>query len=185
MNKTLKLSAIVLLLIFGVGYLLSPYIIIYEYERAINARDFAAVAEYIDFPALRESVKNSLRAKLMNENTKPGSDDPGMRFIFESELGPKMIDRAVDNMFTPEGFVSLMNGKMNELDGKISHQLSPGAIAIPASREERSMGYQSLNRFVLKSRARGASTGNGELIFARHGLFSWKLLAFGQQGWSN
>lgn len=101
-TATRPLLALVLAL--ALGYLASPYISFWRFTRAVKTNDRAALERYIDFPALRGSLKAELhghlpKAKDRKKNTLSG---------FIDRVAPDLIDQLVDAFVTPDGIVALL-----------------------------------------------------------------------------
>lgn len=60
------------------------------------------VSEYVDFPALRESIRAQIQGRLMSKWQAEASDNPfaGLGAL----LATSMVDRAVDAIVTPQMF---------------------------------------------------------------------------------
>ncbi len=93
-------------------YLLSPYVSLWSLRTALETGDDRSLATHVDFPSVRASLKEQLRARL----TKSGraEKDPGVGgSVFGAAadaLTSLMVDRAVDTLVTPSGLRALLAG---------------------------------------------------------------------------
>ncbi len=115
---------IALLLALVLGYAASPYVSFWFFTRAIEANDRAALEGYVDFPAVRQSLKYELRGRL------PKAAEPGKSAdAFEglvARLAPSLIDQLVDAFVTPEGLAALISNPEIAREAKAK---DPAALA--------------------------------------------------------
>jgi hypothetical protein len=75
MSKRVAAIVVAIGLLWGGAYYGSPYWAVHQMQAAARAGEGDRLAGYIDFPAVRESIKSQLQAKLMkqmqNDNVKP------------------------------------------------------------------------------------------------------------------
>lgn len=159
----------------------SPVMAMRNMQQAIDRGDGAALADYVDFPALRENLKNTFTAKLMVGDGKEKQD--GMNAMVAA-FGSMVIGKMVDMMITPEGLAQVMRGKQPSKDrpeakagkGKPGRQTAPAEDATRARKEvEREWRYESWNRVVVSTREKGSDEPPLALVLQRHGLAEWKL----------
>ncbi len=87
-------------------YLASPYISFWRFTKVLRAKDRSAMQSYVDFPAVRESLKEQLRAKIPKSDAPAATPD---RFAGLLErLAPALIDQLVDAFITPDGLAALI-----------------------------------------------------------------------------
>ncbi len=89
------------------GYAASPYYAVYALHRALREADAAQLAERIDFPALRASVKEELDARLLRETANPQGFPDRVFGKIAAALGPKIVDYVVESYVTPAGIAEL------------------------------------------------------------------------------
>ena len=94
--RGIALICVVLLLLYGV----SPYFSFWRFTVALRAGDAAALSSYVDFPAIRASLKKQLVARFARGAT-------GHKRW--SKLGPTLIDAIVDAYATPDGLAALIS----------------------------------------------------------------------------
>ena len=152
----------------------SPYMAVRGMQDAAQRRDAVALSDYVDFPALRESLKASLNAKLLETMAKSGDGSPGAALgtAMAQAFGGMIVNSFVDAAVSPEGLAMLMQGERPKLDK------TAGVPDKPKQEVETYMGYEAYDRFVIKPKP---SSGKAEepvaMVFRRHGLATWKLSA--------
>lgn len=156
----------------------SPFIALRAMQSAIERRDAPALADYVDFPALRENLKNTFTAKLMAGDG--SGKDSGMNAMVAA-FGSVLIGKLVDAMITPEGLAELMRGKPL---GAAKAGASGKKATAPATSDtrrpemEQTWRYETWNRVVVSTRERGSASPAASLVLERHGLANWKLTGF-------
>jgi len=158
-------------------YYASPYWAVHQMKKAVRTRDAAALSHYVDFPAVKESLKASFSAQL---NQKMGGEKENNPLV---ALGMAMVGAVlnpfIDTLVSPEGLATMMNGNKpdptnpqvptdsTEHDGKPNHHKKPNV----------KMGYESPNRFVVRVSPKEKQDQEIDFVFLREGLLSWKLSA--------
>jgi hypothetical protein len=169
MTKTTKILITAFLLVFGTWFLFTPYIAVNGMKSAAEARDAAKLSSYVNFPALKESLKASFNAKLASEVTKEKNENPF------TPLGAMMaaafINPLIDALVTPESLAMMIKGD-KPLPGKNSTQTQQSN-----SDADIAMSYEGFDRFVVTVKKKGETGEPVALVFNRDGMFSWKLSA--------
>lgn len=140
--KALK-SLVFLALLLGTGYLIAgPYITVARLQRAVAAKDEAALARHVDFAAVRESVKAQFSAMVLE---RMGAEENSLFAALGTALAPTMIGPVVDAYLTPEGLVEIINGDLPG-DGE-GAEVSDGSLLRDAK-----LSYESIDRFAVTTR---------------------------------
>ena len=147
----------------------SPYYALHQIKTALAERNAEALAEHVDFPALRASVKAQLETSMARSiEATAGSGNP-LAALGQS-IASAMLGKMVDTMVSPAGVVALVN------KSAVSPQASDTADA-PADgarkKADYSAGYAGVNTFVV--RAKDGNAQEGALVLQRHGVWGWKL----------
>lgn len=92
----------------------SPYWTLYQLKNAYDAKDANVINAHIDFPKLRDNVKNqltpTLTAKVQTVIQLPIMQ--ALKIDFHGEaLVQKMVNQAVDNTVTENGVATLLSGQ--------------------------------------------------------------------------
>lgn len=197
------LIVIAVIAALGFGYA-SPYMALNKLKRAADARDAQTVNEYVDFPALRESLKQQVTGLLTRRLDTQGNGNPFA--AIGAMIGAALIGPLVDAYATPDGVAALLNGmpprgNPGERPPVPSAADTPPAAAAPAPEPappapgntansaanngnsatppqppQTTAGYRGLNEFVVTYQ-HGAGDARYSAILRREGLFTWKLAA--------
>lgn len=156
--------------LFAFYVVAAPYITVHQMKSAAENHDGEALSEHIEFPSVRQSLKDQMNAMF----AKKMAEDEGMKGNPFAALGAAfagvMVDQVVDAYVTPAGITQLMAGEKPKpgtdqaSDGSGSSNSKPLANA--------SMSYESLDKFVV--RVKGDDGEEGKFILRRRGL-GWKL----------
>jgi hypothetical protein len=195
-RQTQVACAIIVIITFGAASFASPFWAMRQLRAAAAAGDPAALEKYVDFPALRESVKTELQATViapMVANSKL-KDSPiaGLGAM----MATAMLGPVVDSMVSPAGIAKMVQGHpeaMGAAPPDASEPASPATqSATPAaapttsapdssSQAERKAvvhpvsHYDGLSHFVVTYDVDGSTAKSAQLILRRDGPFSWKL----------
>ena len=190
------LVVIVVVAVLGYGYA-SPYLALDRLKRAADARDAQTVSEYVDYPALRESLKEQIGGLLTRRIEARASGNP--LAALGAMIGVALIGPLVDAYATPDGVAALLNGMPPRGD---LHQRPPApqdtgtsppagaadstpvpaaptpatAATAPPQPPQTTAGYRGLNEFAVTYQ-HGVGDARYSAILRREGLFSWKLAA--------
>jgi hypothetical protein len=112
MSRTSKSVLIVLIVavistVLGFVYA-SPYIALDRMKRAADARDAETVNKYVDFPLLRESLKEQVGGLLTRRIDVQKSGNP--LALLGAMIGAALIGPLVDSYATPDGVAAILNG---------------------------------------------------------------------------
>ncbi|MFJ2993490.1 DUF2939 domain-containing protein [Pandoraea sp. NPDC087047] len=109
---------VVLGLLFG-----TPYYTLWRARDAANARDATTLSSYVDYPAVRESLKTNLHDELSRQMDKQRNNAFGALAL---ALGGWVSDRVVEALLTPEAVAAMLRGDSTGL---------PPAPGAPAPRD--------------------------------------------------
>jgi hypothetical protein len=169
MSGKAKFYVIAVLIAFGAWFFFTPHLAVRGMRSAIEEKDAVELSNYVDFPALKESLKASLSARLASEVAKEKEGNPFA--ILGAAMGEAFIKPMIDVLVTPESLAMIMKG--------INPQPTESTEPSKSSDEDidTSMSYESCNRFVVMVKKKGPAAEPLVLVFHRDGLFSWKLSA--------
>ena len=193
-KKPVAITVAVAMVVAVLGYAYaSPYIAVKHMKAAADARDAVALNEYVDYPALRLSLKQQVGDELHRRVEGQHSSNPLL--ILGAVIGAALIGPLVDAYATPEGVAALLSGmpptgKPGDRphapppaeSGAQSTQSAPAPAPAtsgnpaPEARPVTTTGYRGLNEFAL-TWDRSDTGEHYAAILQRHGLFSWKLSA--------
>ena len=170
--------AVVLLLIVASAYLYAtPYLTARSLRNALASGDADAVERYVNFPALRENLKQQIHAELAMQMA--GEDQNpfhGIVKALSSNLATGFVDRLVDSLVTPEGIRLLYAGNdTSSQDTNPGPAEMQGDSSVQNKQPEYGLMYRSLNSFIIvvENEPEGP-----KLVMTRPGLFSrWEVTA--------
>ena len=172
MKKWLLATILILLVAMG-GYVVAgPYLAIHGISKAIEQRDTARLARYVDFPSLRVNLK----AQLSDYVVRRGGPELQSSVFGAVALGiaGNLAGAGVDTMVTPAGIAALLQGQ-GLWKRAIGDTVGGDAYAPPAPAKPLQGArhrYESLSRFTATTYTRDGK----EIVFvlSRDGL-RWKL----------
>ncbi|ACD16178.1 DUF2939 domain-containing protein [Paraburkholderia phytofirmans] len=200
-TKPLIVTLVVIVVIAALGFAYaSPYIALNNLKRAADARNAQTVNQYVDFPALRESLKEQVAGLLTRRLGAHSNGNP--LAAIGAMIGVALIGPLVDAYATPDGVAALLNGMPPRGDPGERPPAPPAASnppdaaataaapaappagnaangnadATPPQPPQTTAGYRGLNEFVVTYQ-HGAGDARYSAIFQREGVFTWKLAA--------
>jgi flagellar basal body-associated protein FliL len=167
-SKSVVIALVVVIVVAMLGVIYaSPYIALDRLKRAADARDAQTVNQYVDFPLLRESLKDQVGQLLTRKIDIQKSGNP--LAIIGAMIGAALIGPLVDSYATPDGVAAILNG--------IPPRGDPGEKPpVPKPPPQTTAGYRSFNTFAVNYQ-HGTGDARYSAILRRYGLFSWKLVA--------
>ncbi|MDW3683020.1 DUF2939 domain-containing protein [Cupriavidus sp. CV2] len=184
MNKPVKAAIAAVIVVAATSYA-SPYWAIYQMRSAIEARDADKFSRYVDYPALRESLKAQLTLSLQQKLGTPALQNTPFAGIGQA-IGLAVINTMIDTMVSPAGVMALMAGEKPASTPQPKPPAPPAPVenkgepARPAKKEEEaakdalkySLSYRALNTVEAS-----ATKDNGDRILiglTRQGIWTWK-----------
>jgi Protein of unknown function (DUF2939) len=152
----------------GVYY--SPYLTLNKMRNATENQNIDALAQEINFPELRASIKENVKAQVLKQLAGAESGTSGKLSTpkITPEQVEKMVNPMVDKLVTPEGLEQSIDNKV------------PGAkidlanLDRDIAKSDIQMGYESIDRFVVHITDKVDRSKDVSLILKRDGL-AWKL----------
>lgn len=147
----------------------TPHLAVKRLQAAAEAGDREALAELVDFPSVRASVKEEVR-QAMAEKIGKEDDNPFARF--GAALAGMMVDPLVDSFVTPGGIAAAVSGERPSVGKEGRERAEKAARDVEVTR-----GYEGVDTFVLHFRDRDDGRERMALVMRREGLAEWKLSA--------
>lgn len=168
MKKILWIMIIALIAI--VGYAAAgPHITLEKIKTGIVENDSEQLAENIEFPKLRQNMKEQFNAGIMQQTAPELQNNPFA--AFGMALAGKMVDGLVDAFVTPASLANVMEGK-KQYSSSSNKQETPEEKKAKLFKNAR-YSYDSLDKFsIWMPNEQGGET---RFVLARQGL-SWKLV---------
>ena len=168
MKKGLIVVAVLVVLALA-AYVASPFFYVSSLKSAFLAGDSTKLADLVDFPALRDSLKEQV-ATILTQQTKESPDSNQSPFAaLTAFVGPTFLNRAVDMYCTPDAIAAMVK-KSKELQG--NNRSFSSFIKIPGPTDLdwsklKDVSFTGPNSFRI---------GTGDItLFARLEGFGWKL----------
>jgi hypothetical protein len=149
----------------------SPYIALHQIGKAVERQDAQAVSGYVDFPALRESIKGQMMARLQAQM---GSASPSSNPLagFGQQLAQGLVNQFTEALVSPDGVMLLLQkGKPGKPTDVAAAGVGVDTQGGPA-RKDYSVEYQGWSKVFVHPRGEP-----GGFVFRREGLMGWKLVA--------
>ena len=202
-GRPLLIALIVIVVVAALGYAYaSPYIALDRLKRAADSRDVETVNSYVDYPALRDSLKLQVTGLLTRRLDVQHNGNP--LAAIGAMIGVALIGPLVDAYATPDGVAALLNGIPPRGEPGERPPPPPAARAdnptpnspqtpapapsqanansnTPPQPPQTTAGYRGVNEFVV-SYQHGVGDTRYAAIFRRQGLFTWKLSAVDLNG---
>lgn len=183
-NRFLIGAGVAAALVLAAVYFASPILALKGLTDAAKAGNRDALAERVDFPAVRESLKIQLKAVM----TRSFAQDPALRDNPFAALGQMLmvgvVDKAVDAYATPDAIAAMVaNSRPPKEISAAPGQAPPPEAAAPTepapdkAKMETRYAYQGLNHFRVSYHEHGKSEDSDfRLLLERQGFFKWKLV---------
>jgi hypothetical protein len=131
-----------------------PYMTIRAIQHAVKAQDAGELAEQVDFPALRASLKAQMVDELIRQAGPDVQSNPFGAIAMTMATG--VVNGLVDGMVNPAGLSAVMQGKRLWKNSQESFQRPPldaNGEPLPQARErlpleDAKMRYESTSRFT-------------------------------------
>lgn len=190
---TLKKRGIaVLVVIFCAWYYATPYLAFSAMKAAADKKDAQALSEYVDYPAVRESLKATFKAKMAGELVKGGANANPFAAL-GMMLAGTLVDTMVDAMITPQGLANLMSADQSApmVHAPSKPQQETQTLLPTQTQESKNEAserdtvitrrYADWNRFEISASKRDKPDDKVTMVLVRQGIASWKLSAIDLQ----
>ena len=194
-RQTQVACAIIVIITFGAASFASPFWTLRQLRAAAAAGDTAALEHYVDFPALRDSVKTELQSTVIAPMVADSRLKDSPLAGLGSMMATAMLGPVVDSMVSPAGITQLLKGhaalsaqRPADVAGSAAPPVAPAAPpaspqsppGAPTQADGRTdmhpvSRYDDLNHFVVTYDVGGSTAKSAQLILHREGPFSWKL----------
>jgi len=162
-SKGKIIIAAVILGTIAIGYIIaSPFLALYHLQNSIAKKDAEGIRECVNFPALRESVKEQIGGLMTRQMAaEPQNGFAALGGMFANA----MADRMVDSMVTPQLFINASQGDQANDKGPLS------AFANDAVNPNFHFNFDSTDRMTVTFDVATSP----KLIWRRTGLTTWML----------
>lgn len=161
----LSLAAV---LLAGLCFYATPYLALHQIRSAAAAQDAAKLAGYVDFPALRKSLKTGVQARLIGDQRNERGE-PTPANVLGAAVAGALLGTMVDSLITTESLARLLQGRQ-----PVAAVTGIGGEPPPGKLQTR-MAYEGTDRFVFSVSKPGEDEEPVDLVLRRDGLLHWKL----------
>jgi hypothetical protein len=152
----------------GVWLYFTPYLAMNKLQKAARQGDEQAMAELVDFPALRESVKGNVRSAVSNAVGRERNPIGVLGGILAGAVaGP-----VVDAVLTPQGIAALTEG---ERPGRRHRGDGDGDSRLRVKNVKVKRGYEGFDLFVVHFVSKDDGHERMALLLRREGIAHWRL----------
>lgn len=175
--------AIGAVILAALWYVLSPFQAFAALAEAARVGDRDKLEAGVDFPAVREGLKDQLNARLTTALSTDSSLSKGPFGALGALLGPTVVDQVVDAAVTPDGVAAIIrSGKAPLSDvtpGKAALPPPPEEVAPPppesAPKKKTRFAYADLNHVRATTVSNDSAQTPLTWVLERRGL-GWKLV---------
>ncbi|MBV9876870.1 MAG: DUF2939 domain-containing protein [Verrucomicrobia bacterium] len=165
MKKWLIVVVALVILVLA-AYIVSPFFYVSSLKGAFLAGDSSKLANLVDFPALRDSLKEEV-ATILTQQTKESPDSNQNPFAaLTAFVGPAFLNRAVDMYCTPDAIADFV-----KKNGQVQRK-TPSFIKIPGPSD---LDWSKLKNFSFTGPTSFRIGTNQITLFARLEGFGWKV----------
>lgn len=159
-----------LLVIFAIYLYASPYLVLNNIKNAAEQGDADKLSGYIDFPSVKQSMKDQAKAVMVKELASSKEQD-GFEAL-GTMLGAAMIDPLIDGLVTPDGVALMLQGQ--KLDFDLNNDTPEDKPKGKNEDIDYKAGYLSFNRFKVQVIDADDPNESIDVIMHRDWL-SWKV----------
>jgi hypothetical protein len=168
--KKLLLPLVIVVVVAAAGWFyMTPYFALQRLQHAAQAGDTEAMRDLVDFPSVRQSIKDEARHAVSSELG--GRSRSGALGSLGGLLAGAVVDRVVDVAVQPEGIAAMTRGVRPgaRRHGEGDDHVDPN---VDIRRH-----YESMDRYVVSFTDKDSGKQRMALVMRRDGLTDWKLSA--------
>ena len=159
-----------LFVIFAIYLYASPYLVLNNIKNAAQQGDADKLSGYIDFPSVKQSMKDQVKAAMVEELA--ASDEQDGFEALGTMLAAAMIDPLIDGLVTPDGVALMLQGQ--KLDFDLNNDKPEDKLEVKNEDIDYKAGYLSFNRFKVQIIDADDPNESLDVIMHRDWL-SWKV----------
>lgn len=159
-----------LFVIFAIYLYASPYLVLNNIKNAAQQGDADKLSGYIDFPSVKQSMKDQVKAAMVEELA--ASDEQDGFEALGTMLAAAMIDPLIDGLVTPDGVALMLQGQ--KLDFDLNNDKPEDKPEVKNEDIDYKAGYLSFNRFKVQIIDADDPNESLDVIMHRDWL-SWKV----------
>jgi hypothetical protein len=161
-------------LLFGIlviigGYIVAtPYITIYQMKAAAERQDGEALSEFIEFPSVRQSLKDQLNTLIVKSMGQGSGIEGNPMTLLGASFAGALVEKMVDAYVTPSGISELMSGSA-PTSSRGGKAVEDGGTS-PFNGAK--LSYESLDKFTVKLESKEDQ--EFKFVLRRRGI-DWKI----------
>ena len=159
-----------LFVIFAIYLYASPYLVLNSIKNAAQQGDADKLSGYIDFPSVKQSMKDQVKAAMVEEIA--ASDEQDGFEALGTMLAAAMIDPLIDGLVTPDGVALMLQGQ--KLDFDFNNDTPEDKPKAKNKDIDYKAGYLSFNGFKVQIIDANDPDESLDVIMHRDWL-SWKV----------
>jgi len=159
-----------LFVIFAIYLYASPYLVLNSIKNAAQQGDADKLSGYIDFPSVKQSMKDQVKAAMVEELA--ASDEQDGFEALGTMLAAAMIDPLIDVLVTPDGVALMLQGQ--KLDFDLNNDKPEDKPKAKNEDIDYKAGYLSFNGFKVQIIDANDPDESLDVIMHRDWL-SWKV----------
>lgn len=167
MRKAAAFLALLVLVGSGVWLYFTPQLALASMRDAAQARNAGDLSSYVDYPALRASLKLTAQAKV----AAVAQDPTNPLLALGASVAGAFVDPLIENLVTPQSLALMLSGVPPSMLGSANEGSTPESMMETTGR------YDGLNTYVATVRRKDWPWPPVELEMRRSGLSTWKLSA--------
>jgi hypothetical protein len=153
-------AACALTVIAGLWFYCTPYITLWQFNRAMKEKNAEKAAKHVDFPVLKENLKVSLKKQIEKEL----ETERNSRKVLALRLTLSFLGQFIDEKVNIAGIEAMLNGQ------------KPGEKVESVDKEfDIDHFYENYDTFAVSVKKKGTRDVPARFIFSRNGLATWKL----------
>jgi hypothetical protein len=165
MKKLITIGAIALSLV--ITYVAAgPYLAFSEIKAGIAEQDSVKMSKNIDFPALRQNIKEQINAVMMQNATEASDENPFA--LIAAGIATAMTDKITESLITPTGLAAIMHGKFTGKESGASTQTTGRDKLF----KDEKLSFDSLDTF--SARVKNENGDEFRIVLQREGI-QWKM----------
>lgn len=170
-RKTIDVLCLLVIIAIGAYWFASPIFAVRELKAAIVDADEQALGEMIDFPVLRENLKEQLESEMDSWVLEQGKPE----YVAGMALSWPIVDRLIDVYVTPAGFAQFATKVDVPDDADVPFAALSGSIGASILDQEDFVIDRGLRSFSLIIQTKNEKGDEIEVVFEGNGL-RWVLV---------
>jgi hypothetical protein len=166
-RSTIVACVAIVAVMFAAAYVWAPFHALDSLGRAVRNGDRDALAASVDFPAVRENLRNGFVAHI----SKRAADDRALEknplIGLALSFVPTLVNSVVDAVVTPDGIIRLLSRPLGR---------AGGPVGAAKRKWNRSWHFVDVGHFAVEYYQADNPALVFGLVFERQGVLTWRLV---------